>query len=282
MKLLCLVMGSLVFFGTASAKLKSGITSTFDRCSTAEIDPLDQLLVENQLNHLRAQRNFKTINMRDIQQVRIPVYIHVLAKDDTPAGGNVSEEMLLAQIDYLNKTYAAMNISFEVINIERIINNNWYTFSVGEGVIKESLHQGDSLTLNLYTAAPSGGILGWAAFPWTYSSAPKYDGVVIHHETLPGGALKEYNIGGTTAHEVGHWLGLYHTFQGGCSDGDLVSDTPAQTTTFGCPATPTDTCESEGLDPINNFMSYSDDVCLTEFTHGQIQRIHDNLASFRN
>ncbi|MCC6138789.1 MAG: zinc metalloprotease [Bdellovibrionaceae bacterium] len=268
---------------SANAKISSLDMSVASRCSTADIDPLDQLLVENQLNSLRAKRNFARINVRDLQALKIPVYIHVLAQDKTTAGGNVSDAKLKEQIDYLNASYASMNISFEIVSIDRKIDKNWFTFAAGEETIKGALHQGDAGSLNLYIAGIDGGVLGWSSFPWEYSTVPDMDGVVIHYQTLPGGELKEYNEGGTTVHEVGHWLGLYHVFQGGCSDGDFVVDTPAQSKpNFGCPTVVPDTCSTDGEDSIHNFMDYSDDICLNGFSTGQMQRAHDSFASYRN
>ncbi|MGH3385853.1 MAG: zinc metalloprotease, partial [Nocardioidaceae bacterium] len=124
------------------------------------------------------------------------------------------------------------------------------------------------------------GYLGIAQFPWTKSLAT--DGIRVKWTTLPGGSQTNFNDGETATHEVGHWLGLYHTFQGGCKDpGDFVGDTPAQASpTSGCPVG-RDSCPAEGLDPIHNYMDYSFDSCYTQFTAGQSTRMDESWLAYR-
>jgi Pregnancy-associated plasma protein-A len=103
--------------------------------------------------------------------------------------------------------------------------------------------------------------------------------VVIDWETLPKVSATyagRFDLGYTTTHEVGHWLNLLHTFDGSCGVlGDRVADTPPERlSTSGCPAGK-DTCTSAGLDPIHNYMDYSDDPCYTEFTPNQGGRMLD-------
>jgi hypothetical protein len=135
--------------------------------------------------------------------------------------------------------------------------------------MKKALRLGDASDLNVYSTT-AGAYLGWAYFPSTYKTQPFYDGVVIDWASMfkTSRAYRgAYDLGKTATHEVGHWFGLYHTFQGGCNHwGDYVDDTPAMLVpTRGCPEGK-DTCSDPGLDPIHNYMDYSYDSCYDQFT----------------
>lgn len=112
------------------------------------------------------------------------------------------------------------------------------------------------------------------------------DGCNILAGSMPGGPLSHYNLGGTVVHEVGHWNGLLHVFQGGsCSTsntGDYIADTPIQSEpTEGCPLMKDSCPYSPGLDSIHNFMDYSSDDCYQGFTAGQAQRMRNMWSQMR-
>ncbi|WP_437658311.1 zinc metalloprotease [Sorangium sp. So ce1182] len=221
--------------------------------------------------------------------VTIPVHVHVINKGTGLANGDVTDAMIAEQIAVLNAAYASTRFRFELASTDRTTNATWYT--MGQNTTRErnaareakaALRQGGPDHLNLYTANPGGGLLGWATFPKLYRSNPADDGVVVLFNSLPGGDAEPYNLGDTATHEVGHWLGLYHTFEGGCSKtGDGVADTAAEkVATFGCP-TGQDSCRGGGVDPITNFMDYTDDSCMNSFTAGQSDLMSAQWDTYR-
>ena len=234
----------------------------------------------------------RNLGRPEVDSGTINVYFHVVNKGTGIANGDVPASWITAQMNVLNNAFGSSSgWTFNLVFTDRTTNATWYDNCYGssETAMKNALHQGSADDLNIYTCNPSGGILGYATFPSSYNSAPLRDGVVLLYSSLPGGSAAPYNLGDTGTHEVGHWMGLYHTFQGGCaknaaSGGDLVSDTPAERSpAYGCPQG-RNTCTGSrfpGNDPIENFMDYSDDACMFQFSGGQDTRMDAQFTAYR-
>ncbi|KAI0296351.1 hypothetical protein B0F90DRAFT_1746873 [Multifurca ochricompacta] len=210
--------------------------------------------------------------------------------DNTYQGGSLPDSVIQSQINVLSSAYNGSGVSFRLAGVDRTINGNWFTFggnpnSPFMNQMKQALRRGSVQTLNVYSvgfAEESGGFLGYATFPWDFQQNPSVDGVVFAFSTTPGGSIVGLNQGKILVHEVGHWVGLLHTFEGGCAEpGDYVADTPAEASAArGCP-TNRDTCPGGGVDPIQNHMDYTDDSCRQSFTDGQVSRFKKALNQFR-
>jgi Pregnancy-associated plasma protein-A len=248
------------------------------RCSTRDLDDFTRGQVEQDLQ-AHAQRPGGG-GAPAVTGGVVNVYFHVINQGAGLANGDVPDSQIERQIAGLNLAFAASGWSFQLVATDRTTNATWYTGC--PNIMKTSLRQGSADDLNIYTCNPSNNLLGWATFPSSYNSSPSTDGVVALFSSLPGGTAVPYNEGDTITHEVGHWMGLYHTFQGGCSKtGDSVSDTPAEkSAAWGCPVG-RDTCPGVGVDPIENLMDYTDDACMDRFTVGQDGRIDLQFSTYR-
>jgi len=235
---------------------------------------------------------------RENGSVTIPVHMHVIARND--GFGNVADWRLRRQIAVLNEAYSGESspaavdtpFRFRLASVDRTRSTDWYYMDSQDTFeARRALHMGDSTHLNVYVSnfnKDLAGLLGFATFPTQYENAPNLDGLVVWNESLPGGhaifkddqgTVFNYAKGDTATHEVGHWLNLYHTFQGSCGrNGDYVSDTPPQKegdNIFYCNVN-FNTCGGAGSDkdPVKNFMNYADDICLDRFSFGQRDRMN--------
>ena len=216
---------------------------------------------------------------------QINVIFHVLSGQAME--GNVNESVLLTQVAVLNELYRSAGLHFNVAEIRRYPDSVYFAGgcfpTTEQGIrMKAELAVNPARFVNIYTCKlqlPY--IAGYATLPNEFSEDDHQHGVIIDYRTLPGSA-PPLDMGHTLVHELGHYFGLFHTFQGGCAEpGDSVADTPAEASAaFGCPIG-RDTCTQAGMDPVNNFMDYSDDSCTDNFTALQAERMQASIAAFR-
>ncbi len=283
---LCTVMVAVAALASASTAFAAKDDVLSHRCHTVAPEAAERAAIDERLSAFRNMRMARGAEVqRAVGSVTIPVWFHVIRSGTGLAKGDIPQSQIDDQIAVLNAAYSSTPFVFQLAGVDRTTNKTWFKMSPGskaEKAAKTALRKGGPETLNLYSANPGLGLLGWATFPSSYAGAPTDDGVVVKFSSVPGGTAAPYNEGDTGTHEVGHWLGLYHTFQGGCANpGDSVTDTAAEkSAAYGCPVG-RDTCTGAGLDPITNFMDYTDDSCMNQFSAGQVVRMDQMHQQYR-
>lgn len=324
-KLLCILVLFVGLFTYSQKKSKSP-------CATDDIlkrELKENPLLKEQMDLMNAQiqqtkSTGKEFSLPPQGSIQIPVVVYVIHNGENIGdGANISDDQVNAQIDALNNKFFDTGIKFclatragsgnivpkkndidventpGIIHINNPLLTNHVSSTEGQQALLNTIHS--SVTADNYlriwiVSSINGdppGILGYATFPFGYTA---FDGIVIRNDVFgnesSSNLIKNYKEGETLVHEVGHYLGLYHTFEGGCEtinqdcllDGDCVCDTPkVAAANFYC-VEGTNSCLEipEEFDLIHNYMDYGTNVCTDSFTTGQKERMISVLTLYRS
>lgn len=296
-------------------------------------DVLHNIKLQNQPGFNATQQQVDNIIRNNLQfgasraTYKIPVVVHVIHNNGPE---NISVNQVQTAIQHLNDAFAnsgafsqpnGVNTNIQFCLAQQDENGIYttgitYTVSPLTNVtvetqdldLKNLVRWDPTRYLNIWVVreisslSVGTAVAGYAYFPSSHGQPE--DGIVC-----------EAGLFGTSAdnskvhiHEAGHYLGLYHTFQGGCfnndclNDGDHVCDTPPDNSAGAvlCTDNP-NTCSSDdddlstnnpfrpvgngGLgnqpDMFENYMDYGFQACQNAFTLGQSDRMISALTTAR-
>lgn len=246
----------------------------------------------------------------------IPTVIYII--HDGTAASNISMQQIQSQMDQLNEDFAPQGYAFCYAK-RNVLDTTYFVpqagdsagvFRISDATLSDLEEYTEDAQLKALSTLPAqrylrifvvknispAGVAGYALLPGSGSSR---DGIVVKAEVFGSnnycqscGLMPQYNLGKALTHEVGHYLNLYHTFQGGCTPepqpgiscaflGDRVCDTPPTAGTYGCPSPAPLSCDNTNPQQIENYMDYTNDACKTMFSGGQKARMDQSVNAYR-
>ena len=333
-KYICLIVLFLISFLSFSQKcLTDNYFNEKKKLDSSIEERLQKTIVDfNKKNSSGKTQTQKIASSNQI--ITIPVVFNVIHNGEAiGVGRNLSDEKIQEQIDILNQSYSGANGGVDTkirfclakkdiwgTNTSGI--NRYYDFQINFEIMvtstcndpqpifnlsMDSQIKGNSevefppsLYLNVWVAdivqCGDQGILGYSSFPYTIGDINLDnldDGIVVDYKYL-GNNEDVASTGKTLVHEAGHWLGLFHTFEGdSCStscatDGDMICDTEAVPFPANAEANNYDpenckglNCDNQMTNAVQNYMDYAEDKCMKSFTNGQKTRMRDILLQYR-